>query len=88
MTSFTVLCVVISVLVTLALREVVTWYWKVNRVVKSLESIEELLLLGLDLDRSISIQHKNKNEKLRTISVGKYLEMSRSVRDNYTIVKK
>tara|TARA_R110000765_G_scaffold5492_4_gene17243 strand:+ start:9205 stop:9477 length:273 start_codon:yes stop_codon:yes gene_type:complete len=86
MTSFTVFLIAISIIATIVLREVATWYWKINKIVSSLESIEEILLLGLDLEKSISIQHNSNNEKIRTVTIEKYLGMSTPVRDNYSIV--
>ena len=86
MTSFTVFLIAISIIATIVLREVATWYWKINKIVSSLESIEEILFLGLDLEKSISIQHNSNNEKIRTVTIEKYLGMSTPVRDNYSIV--
>jgi len=85
MTSFTVFLIAVSIIATLALREVATWYWKVNQMVTYLKSIEELLFLNLDLNKKILIKYK-KNEKPRTVTLKKYLEMAPAVRDNYTII--
>ena len=34
------LFVIVGILFTLAIREIVTWYWKINRMVNLLEKIE------------------------------------------------
>lgn len=84
MTSFTVFLIIASLVVILILREVATWYWKVNQIVTYLRSIEELLFLNLDLNKNIEIKYK-KNEKLRTVTIKKYLEMPSAVKDNHKI---
>jgi hypothetical protein len=84
MTSFTFFLIIASLIVILILREVATWYWKVNQIVTYLRSIEELLFLNLDLNKNIEIKYK-KNEKLRTVTIKKYLEMPSAVKDNHKI---
>jgi hypothetical protein len=38
-----VLAIIISILIILLIREIIMWYWKINRIVSLQESQEELL---------------------------------------------
>ena len=71
------LIVVITIVVTLVIREFVMWYWKINRIVKGLDDIYELLLLlsGKEMEeKTVTIVNKN-TKKEKTITVKKFLKM-------------
>ncbi len=75
------LIVVITIVVTLVIREFVMWYWKINRIVKGLDDIYELLLLlsGKEMEeKTVTIVNKN-TKKEKTITVKKFLKMPNKV---------
>lgn len=53
-----VIVLVISVLIILAIREIVMWYWKINEIKNSLHQQEESL-------ESILKELKNLNDKMK-----------------------
>jgi hypothetical protein len=70
-----------------ALREVFTWYWKLNTIVKSLEklnAIQELLHLQLyvKLDNEITVIHKI-TKKEQKVTMRSFLKSD--MKDKFTI---
>lgn len=53
-----VLWVCVAVLVFLVLREVFTWYWKINKIVDLLEKIEKNTRQGKDAAQSSVVPNK------------------------------
>ncbi len=63
MISDLLLYVFIGIIVFMALREFMTWYWKQNRIVELLDKIEQNTRTQKSLDPNIQGQ-ESRNEKL------------------------
>jgi hypothetical protein len=79
------LYLLVFLLLFLLLRGLVLWYWKVNRVISSLEKLYDLhFALHLEELQTKQVLLYDKNtQKEKQMSIKKYLEQSENNRNKY-----
>ncbi|WMX16033.1 hypothetical protein [Aureispira sp. CCB-E] len=68
-----VLALVITFVFMLIMRELVMWYWKINRLVKGIEEIKELAFLVLQKDLE--------EKKVTVINIGTNKEIEFTIKE-------
>ena len=72
--TFLIVCIAVTIIITLLIRELVMWYWKINKLIESLDKIHDMLHLSLydKLDENIVVTNIV-TKKQNSITIRDYL---------------
>ncbi len=82
--TITIIAVAVPILVFFAIRGLLLWYWKINKIEALLQLNNDLAAFSIDKEKTIIIKHKDIARKDK-ITIGKYLQLKN--RSDYTIIE-
>lgn len=82
--TISIITIVVSILVFFAIRGILLWYWKINKIEALLQLNNDLAAFSIDKEKTIIIKHKDIARKDK-ITIGKYLQLKN--KSDYTIIE-